>query len=257
MKAFWLLVGSLCTVFAVGVATAGMFAGFADARAPSETVSWSESFDRTSLKIDASRGDIELTIERGPAGQIFVEKSLQWWEAKPETGEEWDRRSLKLSSNCEDGRVAATNCLVHYLVRVPADTDIEAVTGSGALHVSRLRGNLTLTSENGTIDMAEIWSPQVLARSDRGHIFSFGMLSDSVDAESVTGSVRLSFDKAPGQVRAAVQTGDEIEIRVPEGTAYNVAVEAVHDFIGVMRSAEAAHTMTLSNPHGTVKVCCS
>ncbi|NUT40132.1 MAG: DUF4097 family beta strand repeat protein [Thermoactinospora sp.] len=257
MKAFWLLVGSLCTVFAVGVATAGMFAGFADARAPSETVSWGEAFDRPSLKIDASMGDIELTIERGPAGQIFVEKSLQWWAAKPETGEEWDRKTLKLSSDCREDRREAMSCLVHYLVRVPADTDIEAITGSGSLHVNRLRGDLTLTSENGTIDMAEIWSPQVRARSDRGHIFSFGMLSDSVDAETVTGSVRLSFDKAPGQVRAAVQTGDEIEIQVPEGTAYDVAVEAVHDFIGVMRSAEAEHKLTLSNPHGTVKVCCS
>ncbi|MEV0585810.1 hypothetical protein [Nonomuraea sp. NPDC050310] len=250
MRGLWLLAGSVLTVLVLFLTTAGAWALFADAEAPSERSQSRLAFDGSALTIDSRSGAVELEIERGAPGRITLERTVIWLRDKPAVREKWDGSTLSLGDGCaEDGE-----CSVHYVVRIPVETDLEATT-VGSLRVRELHGDLRLTTESGSIDVDQAWG-SIWARSAEGSVDLSDLLSDTVDVEVTRGPVTMRFDKAPTSVKAVVKAGGWLNTWLPLGLSYDVEVEAVETMIDVTRSGDSQRKLSLINPHGYVQVCC-
>ncbi|MEU4229825.1 DUF4097 family beta strand repeat-containing protein [Nonomuraea sp. NPDC026600] len=256
MRALWLSAGAVATVFALLITSGVLWSAFAYARPPIETTSRSIPFKLSRLKVIVARGNVNVSIHPGEAGELFLERSLRWSKQKPGVKEDWDeQRTLRLDVSCPGmDRPDAPLCQADYTLFVPEETDIEAQTANGSLDVNGIFGDVRMTSESGELRVYET-SGTVWARSGSGDVRGIGLSGGEADVETGSGHIDLSFDTAPTKVRAVVRTRGDVAMVVPD-LGYDVTASAKRADIDVKKDPTSPRKITIQAQNALVMPCC-
>jgi DUF4097 and DUF4098 domain-containing protein YvlB len=125
---------------------------------------------------------------------------------------------------------------VAYVIRVPRDAAVQVKTGSGAIRLSGLAGNVT-------------------AQADLGLINATGLSGASVSLTTEAGGITAAFTGTPVTVQATTRLG-AITVRVPGGTSYKVTAHAHlgRATVSVPQSSSSAHVITATADLGAILV---
>ena len=104
-------------------------------------------------------------------------------------------------------------CKVDYTIEVPRDVRVEVRAGLG-IEVSDLDGGLYASSDASRVEAARV-AGDVTLRSDQGSIEATELTATRIDAEADQGSVRLEFTDSPDAVNAEADQGS-IDIVLPD-----------------------------------------
>ncbi|WP_049569246.1 DUF4097 family beta strand repeat-containing protein [Nonomuraea sp. SBT364] len=255
MRAAWLVVGSVLTVFAVTLSTGLIWRGFASAREPTETTERAIPIAAlTALRV-VSEAAVDVQIYPGEAGQIRILRWMRWSKEKPTVSEDWDGRTLRLDASCPGtGFLDGPICDVEYQIMLPQDVDLEATTSAGGISVDDMAGDVRIDTVSGRIHLSDL--PGALhARSGSGSFWGSALRSERVDVEIGSGDLDLSFMKPPGQVRAIVRTSGDIRMDLPPA-AYDVTASAPELIMAPDSDPASSRKITTSTPDGALSICC-
>jgi hypothetical protein len=255
VRRLWLGLGSMLTVAALVLATAGVWDVFANARPPVLVTSRAVPFERSQLALEVAQGDVNVVVLTGDAGQIVIERRLRWSQGRPSVREDWDGRTLRLSASC--GGVDRMNppvCRADYTLFVPDEVDVTANTADGLLMVDGAHGDLRMTSVSGDMDINGT-SGSLYARSGSGDVRARSLYGGHADVEIGTGRLSLGFREPPTNVRAVVRTRGDVSVSVPDAP-YDVTIDAEHPGLDVKNDASSPRKIFVSAPEGFADVCC-
>jgi hypothetical protein len=163
-----------------------------------DTVTYDVTDKVTGLRVDSGAGDVVVTEYDGSA--VKVTETLNWRETRPETEHPVEGGILRLSYTCDD-RMSWRSCHVNYKVQVPKGLTVRVDSGSGDVTLRSLSGRLDVSAGSGDVDGA-------------------GLAGKALVAEGGSGSIELTYDSPPDDVRLEAGAGD-VTLRVPDG-AYAV-----------------------------------
>jgi hypothetical protein len=164
----------------------------------------------TALAVDAGSG--EVTVRRGPAGVVRVQRYLTWALAgsQPRVRQVWDGGTLQISlGSCRAGSTSPRwpirlvdlgTCDVHVTIEVPADVSVRVLATSGDVDVRGMTGDLHVQTASGDISVVDVSGP-VWVRTISGDISAAAPASPRVDAGLASGDIRLVFADAPRRER--------------------------------------------------------
>ncbi|NJP90365.1 hypothetical protein HCN51_13035 [Nonomuraea sp. FMUSA5-5] len=257
MRALWLAAGAVATVVVLTVSTVGLWNGFAGARTPTDVTIRSIPFDGQELRVKTGKGQVNLWIVSGKAGELLIRRSLSWSRDRPTVTEDWDAsaRTLRLDAVCPrydqpDGPI----CEADYLLAVPPETSVEAATSVGQLTVDELFGDLRLTSVSGDVNVNSL-AGDLYVRTGTGRVDGDGLRGARADVEVGSGDVELAFRSAPSEAKVVVRTAGDVYLQVPP-TVYDVAVQGANTTVDVKHAPGASRKITVTAPDGLVNVCC-
>ncbi|MFI9560491.1 DUF4097 family beta strand repeat-containing protein [Nonomuraea endophytica] len=254
MRGAWLTFGAVLTVFALFLASGAMWSGFARARPPTHQSTRTIPFIGKKLQIEA-RGDVNVSIVPGAAGEIQLDQRLRWSVTRPNVSEDWNGTTLRLAADCpsvNDDR--GLTCDTDYTVFVPSETNLDATVEAGNLSVNSLYGDVRMTTVSGDIDVTQTVG-KVWARSGSGSIRAFDVRGEEADTETGEGQVELSFRERPMNVKALVRTQGDISIIVEDG-AYDVTVQAETPDVDVVHDPSSVRKIDARAQYGRVDICC-
>jgi hypothetical protein len=172
----------------------------------------------TLIEIDLDAGGI--TMVKGDAGEVSVDRSLQWKNTKPTVREEWDGETLRISAVCPDD----DGCSVDYSLRVPESVAVRADTEAGDVSIRDLTKDLDIDSQAGEVNV-ENATGKVRIHGDSGNITSRGLRSSNVDVQTKSGNITLTFVTAPSSAKAVTDAG-AVRIAVPRDGEDGYRVQA-------------------------------
>ncbi|MFZ5869008.1 MAG: hypothetical protein ACOYXW_00520 [Actinomycetota bacterium] len=175
----------LAAVTAVLVTAVGVASGFA--RTTTQDVFAARGVDVVEVALDA--GDVVVGPADGDEVTVDV-TAVGTWDA-PRTAQRQDGGTLRLSARCGP-TIAFTHCDVTYRLRVPDGVDLDLRSATGRIHVDEVDGAVTATTNAGDIELTDLRSTEVTARSDVGRVAaSFDTPPQAVVASSATGAVEI------------------------------------------------------------------
>lgn len=254
MRAAWLTAGAVATVIALLLSTALLWRGFSKGRAPQEFQRKSIAFTLPTLKVRTGKGQVNLYILPGKAGELQLNRYLRWTSLdRPAVTEKWDGRSLLLDVDCKgSGQPDGPLCEADYTLLVPPETDIEATTTVGDLGVNQITGGVRLTTVSGQVS-ADNTTGKVWARSGSGTIEARGLYGDQVDVETGSGDVDMNFIIPPQKVRAVARAMGNVSVSVPPSD-YDVTVEGRNTSVEIEKSPDSSRKINALAPLGSVSV---
>ena len=141
-------------------------------------------------------------------------------------------------------------------VTLPASLDVTVEGINGSITLSDLAGDIRLDTVNGSIEATGM-SGQLDLVTVNGRIMVQDAASDTVNAETVNGTVELAFSAAPSAVNAS-STNGSITVLVPEADdGYAVDASTVLGDIDTGKIAtdpSAARTITAETVAGSITV---
>lgn len=224
----------------VAIAAAGWLACASPASAQAQG-----SFERT-LKVT---GPVDLAIQSG-SGEIRVypgagdsvtisariRASRSWFsgdarerirEIEQNPPVEQDGNTIRVGRVGDEARLR--NISISYDVRVPAETTLDARTGSGGVDVGDLRGAVEAVSGSGGIVVGRVAGP-VAARTGSGGIEVAG--AQSLTAQSGSGSIRatgiagaVTATSGSGGIRIAQAGKGDLDVSSSSGDVEVVGVD--------------------------------
>lgn len=226
-------------VKAFGVAVlGGALAAAAWAAPPSQTRG---SFDRT-LKVsepatvDVRTGSGNIQVQRGDSSSVVIHADIRSGHGDWDGGSDVEQRIREIEQNPpieQDGntiRIGQThdselyrNLSISYEIRVPAQTRLDAQTGSGNFTSSGVQldingrtgsGNIRVEDTGGRVELSAGSGEVELHNARNGGRLSSG--SGNITAEGVAGALRASSDSGnvrveqsgPGDVEATSGSGN-------------------------------------------------
>jgi DUF4097 and DUF4098 domain-containing protein YvlB len=183
------------------------------------------SFDKTftvsgPVRIEMTNGSGDSHVSVGPAGEVRIHGEIQVQAWSDKSGQ---RRVDEVQSHppvTQDGSLVrignsgfnSKDVSIDYTITVPADAEIRAITGSGDLEITGLKGPANFTAGSGDIKASNISGDvQVVAGSGGIELSDIG---GQVQAHAGSGDITL--DRIRGDMR--LQTGSgEIEVTEPGG----------------------------------------
>jgi len=259
-RAAWLLFGGIFTgvvLTACGVASLLFMRGETEPMAEAQQQSYQHAVTR--IELDITTGDVSLAT--GAAGQVSVDRRLEWSGTKPVLRESWEGDTLRIRSSCaEISRVPnlGRRCWTAYAVRVPADIAVEATVGQGTIRVKDVLGELRLSTNQGDVQIANA-AKRMWVHSASGEITATGLRCTHAEARAYIGSVSLEFAAPPDLVKAATESGD-VDIAVPrpaggaEGYQVRTELEVGRSSIAVPQDPAARHMIFADVRRGNVYV---
>ena len=197
------------------------------------------TFDRTlsvngPVSVDLTTGSGNVTVRTGGSNQVVihgvVHASNDWFSSDGENAVravtsnppiEQSGNSIRIGFNLPSE--AKNHVSISYEVTVPADTSLQAHSGSGDIGVQGLRRSVEVVTGSGDINLRDL-GPQAKARTGSGsikaqdvalpftaHTGSGGIQADltgSGDADVETGSGDVRLRGLKGGLRARTGSGD-------------------------------------------------
>lgn len=187
--------GILAVVLAVAGSTWGVASSFA--RSVEETTT--SLGTPQVIVVDSEVGRVEVVRTTGEAE--VTTRAEGTWGAPASSVERLGERVL-LTSRCDEVRILG-DCRITYELSVPDGVDLELRTDAGEIEVTGVDGDIRAETSAGEVDLAELRSERVVARTS-------------------TGQVRAEFTVPPRDVEARTDIG-AVDVEVPDdGTAYAV-----------------------------------
>jgi len=111
------------------------------------------------------------------------------------------------------------NCRAGFKISAPAALDLDAESGTGDIHLSKLSGNIDVNSGTGGLD-GEVCARQLAVKSGTGEVRLKGLCGPA-RVKTGTGTVNLHWAKAPASGEVTVVTGtSEISLVFPRGAKF-------------------------------------
>jgi hypothetical protein len=258
--AAWLLLGGILT----GVTLSGCALGswiVLNGREKTRTEIQQQSYrhQATRIELDIENGDV--SVAAGVAGQVSVDRRLEWSGSRPMVEENWQGDTLHVHTRCPNvglRQLGGNQCSTAYALRVPAGVAVEMTVHQGAIRVNDIQGELRLSTLSGSLDITNA-PGRIWARSDTGSITATGLRCPEADVKAYQGDVNLRFAAPPELVKAATIMGN-VEVAVPPPGAgqdgYQVRAEVTDGKrnIGVPNDANARHQVFATTDMGEVNV---
>lgn len=163
------------------------------------------------IDIDNDAGSV--TITSADVDQITVRTRIGHGLRRSGSSVAVEGDRLVLRGSCPI--IGSQWCNVRYTIEVPADVDVVVSGDNDGITVSGIVGNVELHSDNGSITAADI-TGDVDLTADNGSIRATRLTSDSVQASSDNGSIRLELANVPRNVNASSDNGN-IVVVLPQG----------------------------------------
>lgn len=254
----WLVMGGALTALAVAFTALAAWAEIMTVRRSIETTLQSRALTAPGIVVETT-GHVNISVVPGAAKRLDLERTLFWTLDRPVVTEDWDGRTLRLDVHCPGGdHPDGFACQADYVLRVPAATDVEAVSRRlGTVSVSGVQGDLRLSTTVGDV-VVDGTGGALRVRAQAGNVVGTGLRSAETDVETGTGSVDLRFAAPPGNVGAVVTTAGNVMVRVPDGEAYedgyNVRTDDGKATVEVRRDSAAPRRITALTGSGELSI---
>ncbi|GAA3143222.1 hypothetical protein JOF29_000754 [Kribbella aluminosa] len=175
--------------------------------------------------------DISTQIVASYDGQVHVSVDGTYAAQRPDVRVSTVGRLVVVKTMCPD-----SHCQVNLTVDVPAAAAVRAKVDGSSINVAGVAASLTVDVSDGSVDMAQLRSPQV-----------------SVDARG--GSISMIFDRPPEQVSATSSDGS-IHLQLPRSTTYAIDAVAAQGStnLNLPSDASATHRVFLRSSYGSITV---
>jgi len=183
------------------------------------------------LVVDARAAAV--TIDSGD-GPVTVTETYRFVDDKPATSHRVDGSTLRLTdTGCRNNDV---RCDVEFRVHLPAAARAEIKAQAGAVKVTGLTGNVSVSTQAGAVEGRALGGAEVTISTQAG-------------------AANLEFARVPSSVRASTEVG-AIEVRLPSGTSYAVDVQTTvgSSDVSVQRDPASPHKIEVRTRVGAVKV---
>jgi len=144
-----------------------------------------------------------ITVKPAPGRQLIISGNPASDKVEVDAGQSGNRVTVRTHSvaktSGEDGRV-------DYDIQLPADSSITIESGSGDVRVENIRGNVTVDSEEGQIEIRGVSGGFVQVQSVNGGVVLNNLQKCRVQATSTGGNIQLSGVSGPS-VTAKSTTG--------------------------------------------------
>jgi hypothetical protein len=247
----WLALGSLTVVVVIGMSTFLVVNVVAHEEISERRTFPVADVDALDLRSDNGR----VVIAGGDVDEITVVAEVDHGLRRTAHRAEVQGRTLVVRDDCPTG--VQVWCRVDYEILVPADLLVTAMVENGRLTVRDLATDLTVSSDNGTIELVRIGG-DVDARTKNGSVRARGLTGDDLLARSENGSIEVSFTESPGFVDARTSNGS-IDLVVPddERVVYRVDT-SVFAFgetdVGIRTDRDSDHIILAATFHGSVTI---
>ncbi|MFW5416154.1 DUF4097 family beta strand repeat protein [Nocardiopsis sp. CNT-189] len=249
------------------------------------------SFDGAEGLVVQNRTGGSVTVTEGGSGGLRVESELRnTLLNKAESDLEQDGDGVvRAEADCTGTFGAA--CAVEYDITVPAGTEVTVETASGEVELAGLTGPVRVDTVSGEIEASDLSGGADL-RSTSGEIDVSGATGDALRAATTSGEVDLEdvdtaelevesvsggigveggFDTArlittsgsvgveaerPFERLAAETVSGSVELRVPEGRAYDVRADTTSGSteVGVDTAEDAESLIDIGTTSGSVEI---
>jgi Putative adhesin len=173
----------------------------------------------SALAIDAGSADLE--IRSGQVEEITVTQRAERNLFGSEPERRYRNGKLELGgSGC--GFLSFGGCDTSYVVVVPPKVKVTAESSSGDLRASDLSG-ADLESSSGELEVRAI-AGDLRLKSSSGDLEAHDLAATTVDADTSSGDVELTFGSAPTDVKVESSSGD-VTVKVPSDQPYKVDAE--------------------------------
>jgi hypothetical protein len=192
------------------------------------------------LTVDAGAGgDITVVRELTDAPLVTIDSTVRGSIHAPVLRAVKDGATVRIDGNCP--QISFGPCHARILIRVPADTAVDVVSGSGDVTASGLTGKVKLETGSGDVNATGLTGDSDLhtssgdvnvralrgdtdLRTGSGDINAADMATRDVTADTASGDVELDFETAPDLVDASTASGD-VDVSVPEGDEYRIEAD--------------------------------
>lgn len=194
-----------------------------------------------SLSIINDQGPI--TVRPATGRQVLVSITLR--SNKVELDQSQTGNRIELRTHLQPG-TSGDAARVDYEVSAPADVAVTLRSGTGAITVERMRGDVTLEGDNTTIDVRDVSNAHVHVRSMGGPVRLSNITNGHVEITSVSGAVELKNVSGPklevnttsGRITYAGDFGSggdysftnhngDIDVFVPASASANISARSV------------------------------
>ncbi|WP_214414317.1 DUF4097 family beta strand repeat-containing protein [Sphaerisporangium fuscum] len=174
------------------------------------------------LRVDSGSGEIVVN-ESGRTG-IHVTETLHWRSSKPTTRHPVEGDALRLDSTCSHGDFA---CSVDYTVEIPHGLQVRVDTGSGAITLRALSGEVKASTGSGDIDANGLGGKQVTARTGSGDVdLRFAAVPDNVTVDSGSGAGVVRVPQNTYNVTAWTGSGEKrVDVDNDAGSPRRISVK--------------------------------
>ena len=186
--------------------------------------------DVGALIVDAPFGNITVTGRNRPGIEVFADATYS--SAPPDITRNVSGGTLTVGYTCP----TQVQCRVTFVIEVPTDTAVSAVTSTGSIWLKNLTGAAT-------------------AKAGAGYIYGTGLTGQTASFSTDAGGIDAAFTSPPVAVTANTMFGT-IEIQVPTTATYHLITSAVAGrvIVTVPQGTAATSTITASTNLGSVEV---
>lgn len=175
------------------------------------------------LELNTGSGDARVTA--GSSGEVqirgeFIAHPWPWENASKQVNEIIQNPPIEQEGNLIriSGKLPhAANAEIKYQIEVPPETEMHALTGSGALEIRGIRGPITITSGSGDVSAADISEPLQMTTGSG----AIQLANVQGEIHLSTGSGDMELSNIRGEIRARTGSGD-VTISQPGG---NITVD--------------------------------
>jgi hypothetical protein len=249
----WRVAGSILAGLTILLGAASLWSCANELTAETETQQQTYQHAVSRVELDLDDGQISLTP--GEAGQVVIERRLEWSAGKPTIEEKWAGDTLQITSRCGGSSLGTQpHCSVAYTMRVPADVTIDARTLASRIEVRDLRGSLRLSESSGDVKLTNT-TGSIWVRTTSGGIAGAGLRAGQVEVQATSGDVDLRLAAAPEKLTATTKAGN-VHIGLPGDDAYQVTVETSggDKDVTVRQESPAARTIGVRTSRGDVRI---
>ncbi|MEV4339945.1 DUF4097 family beta strand repeat-containing protein [Streptomyces sp. NPDC049590] len=194
-----------------------------------DTRSFTVSDKVTSLSIEASGGDIEVTGDSGTT--VRVTETITYTGDRPKTGRQVSDGKLSLSAGPDCGPIDDSDCDMTYHVKVPSSlSSVRLVELGGSIVVKNLAGSVEAHTTGGSLRADELAGKSLVARvSGGGMTGNFTQAPDKVDVDTNGGNVSVNVPSTASYAVDAKSTGGKSKVAVTtdSGSAHTIKLRTV------------------------------
>lgn len=200
----------------------------------------------TTVEIDEPQGDVSVHGD-GDATEIEISRTVSY------RGE----RTVGITYEVSDGVLVLSgcgrNCIVSYIIELPAGVDVTGSTTNGALELEGVN-EVDVSTSNGRVELDDV-AGSIEVETSNGRIEGSDLRGTGIRASSSNGAIDLSLD-APQDVEARTSNGS-IELAVPDDPdGYQVIANTSNGPVDIEidEDSDGRYVLDLGTSNGSITV---
>ncbi len=207
-----------------------------------------KNFTGVITHVDTNVESSNIVVSPAETETSRVEVDVEYWGREPDFKAWVDGTTLKVDLDCHP------DCDGEVTLLVPMDVSVSAETGSGNIKVRNIEGNISASTGSGNIGIDSIVGNLSL-ETGSGNISGSNLISDTCDADTGSGNVKLTFNKTPLDVNLDTGSGN-VKVTVPYGS-YDIELDTGSGnttITGLVNDPKASDSIRADTGSGNITV---